>query len=70
MKTPTLGPVQEYWLDAWQRSVLLLDTLRQRGNTYLEQSRKAAPHVLEFEFELIRDGRTTRAPGTGPESGG
>jgi len=62
MKTPTLGPVQEYWLDAWQRSVLLLDTLRQRGNTYLEQSRKAAPHVLEFEFELIRDGRTMPRP--------
>jgi hypothetical protein len=62
MKTPFLGPVQEYWLDAWQRSVLLLDTLRQRGNTYLEQSRKAAPHVLEFEFELIRDGRTMPRP--------
>ena len=26
----------EYGLDAWQRSVLFLDVLRQRGNQYLE----------------------------------
>jgi hypothetical protein len=25
--------VQEYWLDAWQRSILTLDVLRERGNT-------------------------------------
>ena len=58
MTVSILGPVHEYWIDAWQRSILLLDTLRQRGNRYLEQRRKEAPHVLEFESELIRDGRT------------
>jgi hypothetical protein len=26
--------VQEYWIDAWQRSVLMLDVLCQRGNTH------------------------------------
>ena len=62
MKTFSLGPVPEYWLDAWQRSVLLLDTLRQRGNRYLEQSRKDVPHVLEFESELVVDGRTLPRP--------
>ncbi|MGZ6164412.1 MAG: DUF3141 domain-containing protein, partial [Myxococcaceae bacterium] len=56
------GPLQEYWVDAWQRSILLLDTLRQRGNQYLEQSEKIAPHVLEFQAELIRDGRTLPRP--------
>ncbi|MGZ6077757.1 MAG: DUF3141 domain-containing protein [Myxococcaceae bacterium] len=56
------GPLQEYWVDAWQRSILLLDTLRQRGNQYLEQSKKTAPHVLEFQAELIRDGRTLPRP--------
>ena len=29
----------DYWVDAWQRSILLLDVLRQRGNNYLEQTR-------------------------------
>ena len=62
MNTPILGPIQEYWVDAWQRSILLLDTLRQRGNRYLEQSRKDAPHVLQFESELILDGRTMPRP--------
>ena len=32
---PDICAVQEYWLDAWQRSVLFLDILRERGNTYL-----------------------------------
>ncbi|RPH65179.1 MAG: DUF3141 domain-containing protein [Myxococcaceae bacterium] len=62
MTVSVLGPVHEYWLDTWQRSILLLDTLRQRGNRYLEQSKKDAPHVLEFESELIRDGRTMPRP--------
>ncbi len=57
-KWPGFGAVQEYWVDTWQRSVLLLDILRERGNTYQEQSAKEVPHVLEFKAELIRDGRT------------
>jgi hypothetical protein len=51
-----------YWIDAWQRSVLMLDTLRERGNTYLEQSEKLVPHVLTFETELILDGRELPRP--------
>jgi Protein of unknown function (DUF3141) len=53
---------QEYWLDAWQRSVLFLDILRDRGNTYLEHSAKEVPHVLSFPAELVRDGRTLERP--------
>ena len=45
----SFGAVQEYWLDAWQRSVLFLDVLRERGNTYLEQSAKDVPHVLDVQ---------------------
>ena len=30
-----LNAAQEYWIDAWQRAVLFLDVLRQRGNTHL-----------------------------------
>jgi hypothetical protein len=36
--------------------------LRQRGNTYLEQSAKNAPNVLSFPFELVRDGRSLPRP--------
>ena len=54
--------VQEYWLDAWQRSILVLDALRERGNTHLEQAGKEVPHVLEFKVDLVRDGRTLERP--------
>ena len=60
--TPNLNFIQEYWLDAWQRSILTLDVLRQRGNTYLEQSAKNAPNVLSFPFELVGDGRSLPRP--------
>jgi len=54
--------VQEYWLDAWQRSILTLDVLRRRGNTYIERRDSPTPHVLSFEFELVCDGRTLPRP--------
>ena len=60
--SPSLGPAHEYFLDAWQRSVLFLDVLRQRGNIYREQQAKAAPNVLEFDAELVLDGRTLPRP--------
>jgi hypothetical protein len=59
---PDAYAVGEYWLDAWQRSVLMLDVLRQRGNIFLEQSTKEVPHVLHFRTELMRDGRTLKRP--------
>ncbi len=57
-----LGAVPEYWIDAWQRSILFIDVLRERGNIYLEHSAREAPHVLDFKAELIRDGRTLPRP--------
>ena len=60
--SPSLGPAHEYLLDAWQRSVLFLDVLRQRGNIYREQQEKTAPNVLEFEAELVLDGRKLPRP--------
>jgi len=52
----------EYWIDAWQRSILLLDVLRQRGNNYLEHNARKAPHVLSFDVELLLDGRSLPRP--------
>ena len=55
-------PLQDYWLDAWQRAILSLDVLRERGNIYLDHSAREVPHVLNFEVELVRDGRTLERP--------
>src|ERR1700758_5718538 len=62
---PFFEPVNaaaEYWVDAWQRSILLLDVLRQRGNNYLEHNARKAPHVLSFDLELLLDGRSLPRP--------
>src|SRR5271169_2733443 len=44
----------DYWVDAWQRSILLLDVLRQRGNNSIEHNARKAPNVLSFEAGLVR----------------
>jgi hypothetical protein len=62
---PFFEPVNaaaEYWVDAWQRSILLLDVLRQRGNNYVEHNSRKVPHVLSFGAELVLDGRTLPRP--------
>ena len=51
-----------YSIDAWQRSILFLDVLRQRGENYREHAAKVAPHVLKFDFELVMDGRRLPRP--------
>jgi hypothetical protein len=57
-----LGPLQEYWLDAHQRSILFLDILRRRGNTYFEHNAQTAPNVLHFGADVVLDGRTLPRP--------
>ena len=52
----------EYWVDAWQRAILLLDVLRQRGNNCVEHNAHEAPHVLNFDVELVLDGRLLPRP--------
>ncbi|TCP11345.1 uncharacterized protein DUF3141 [Crenobacter luteus] len=52
----------DYWTDAWQRGVLFLDALRERGNVYLEHARSGKPPVLVFDYEIIVDGRTLARP--------
>ena len=58
----TTNPFADYWMDAWQRSILTLDVLRQRGNIYQERTTQDAPHVLSFKGELVLDGRTLARP--------
>src|SRR5512134_3660897 len=47
-----------YATDAMQRGVLTLDTLRQRGNNDLAHEAAGCPPVLDYESEIILDGRT------------
>ena len=55
-------PAIEYLTDAAQRTVLFCDVMRQRGNQYREHLAQTAPHVLNYDFELIVDGRTLERP--------
>ena len=52
----------EYMQDAWRRSILFLDVLRQRGNIYQEHKAEQVPNVLHFDAELVLDGRTLPRP--------
>ncbi len=52
----------DYWVDAWQRTILFWDVLRQRSDQYYAQKAKAVPHVLIFDTELVLDGRTFDRP--------
>ncbi|MGO9017638.1 MAG: DUF3141 domain-containing protein, partial [Syntrophobacteraceae bacterium] len=68
MDTQSLNPISiykemaEYMTDASQRTVLFWDVMRQRGNQYLEHMAKTVPHVLQFEHELLLDGRKLPKP--------
>jgi hypothetical protein len=56
------APAMEYMVDAAQRSVLFWDVMRQRGNQYREHLAETAPHVLDYQVELLVDGRTLERP--------
>ena len=54
--------LSEYLTDAAQRTVLYWDVMRRRGNQYLEEKARTVPHVLQFEHQLVLDGRTLDPP--------
>ncbi len=56
------GHLCEYWVDATQRSVLFWDTMRRRGNNYVDHLAAGQPPVLTFDYEIILDGRTFERP--------
>src|SRR5271166_2025293 len=57
-----VGAAAQYWIDAWQRGVLFLETLNERGNIQVAEAAKEAPHVLTFRAELVLDGRKLEPP--------
>ena len=56
------GPAMDYLIDAAQRTALFWDVMRQRGNQYREHMAEAMPNVLNYEADLIIDGRTLKRP--------
>jgi pimeloyl-ACP methyl ester carboxylesterase len=51
-----------YSVDLAQRSVLFWDTLRTRGNNWLEHERAGKPPVLHFDYETVLDARGFERP--------
>lgn len=52
----------DYAVDFAQRSVLFWDTLRQRGNNFVEHTRAGLPPVLHFQYQMVEDGRGFERP--------
>jgi hypothetical protein len=52
----------QYSTDFVQRSVLFWDTLRQRGNNFVEHEKAGKPPVLHFDYEVVTDARTFERP--------
>jgi len=50
-------PLFNYMIDAAQRTILFWDVMRERGNAYREHLTETAPHVLDYQVELVVDGR-------------
>ena len=52
----------EYLTDRAQRTILLWEVLRKRGNNYLAHLEAGQPPVLVFDYEMVLDGRTFAQP--------
>ena len=52
----------EYLVDAFQRSVLFFDVLRQRGNAQIEITSRPMATVLRFDHEVLMSGRSLPRP--------
>lgn len=48
--------------DVIQRSVMFLDILRERGNSFVSREKEGFKPVLAFDYDVVRDGRKRRKP--------
>ena len=53
---------ESYWKDSAQRMVLTMDTLRQRGDIFLDHEEAGCPPVLNYDYELVLDGADLPRP--------
>src|SRR3954447_5158797 len=54
--------VTQYSSDFVQRSLLFWDTLRRRGNNWVEHEKAGKPPLLAFDWEMVADGRLFQRP--------
>ena len=52
----------DYWVDLGERWILTLDTLRQRGDIFLEHENAGCPPVLAYDYEVVMDGADLPRP--------
>lgn len=52
----------DYATDYWQRSILFLDILRQRGNQQAEMTSRPINAVLIYDYEIIMRGQSLPRP--------
>lgn len=52
----------KYLLDATERACLTMDTLRKRGDIFLEHEAQGCPPVLAYDYEIVMDGRDQKYP--------
>lgn len=62
MGVDALAAWQSYTVDAFQRWVLFLDILRERGNSYIEREKEGFKPVLVFDYTMVLDGRERERP--------
>lgn len=58
----TTSSLPEYLLDAFQRSVLFLELLRERGNKQIEITSQPQATVLRYDHEILISGRSLPKP--------
>lgn len=61
-RLPTPTATAAYLTDAWQRTMLFLDVMRQRAAQYEAHAAEPAPNVLDYKAELVLDGRGLAKP--------
>lgn len=59
---PPLQQALAYYIDRWQRTILFLDTLRERADNMLAHEEAGMPPALDFDFETVLDARSFEPP--------
>lgn len=62
VRSVQFGDFWSYGIDAWQRSILFWDVLRQRANNMMEHDEAGMPPVLAFAYETVLDARRFDRP--------